>query len=259
MKKSLFALAAAMLFCGALRAETEETVENDPDEKVKFHYEGILPVREGESAVVFTNIAVSTLAGCSFKATMCGAWVNEGKPKVVRGYNKDYREGESLSIQFQCSDYSISDRKGYVKCVRVVFTDSPEGVRAVCDYSGYVTLGYQGNAVGYKFNDPANWKAVDTPDGKGYGIQSFTAFPLREFVRATSTPKGFTDDLDAALEQAKKENKKILAVFSASDLSVRCQEFTTNVLENAAFLAATEANYVRLFIDNPEDPALITD
>ena len=256
MTKNIIFVALAVALAGGLAAIAED---NENGATSKYHYDGCLPVREGSEVLVFTNMTIATLADCTFKATMCGAWVNEGKPKVVRGYNLDYREGERLSVQFQCSDYSIDDKKGYVKCVRVVFTDSPDGVKAVCDYSGYVTLGYQGNAVGFKFNGPANWKAVDSPDAKGYGIASFTAFPKRELWRGTSTPKGFTDNLDNALAKAKANGKCVLVAFSASDLSVGCEHFTTNVLERTDFQEEIARDYELVFIDSPEDSGLLSD
>lgn len=225
----------------------------------EYLHDGYLPVRKGCEAVVFTNATIAALSKCTFEGTMGGAWVNEGNPKKVRGYNMDYREGERLSVQFQCSDYSIDDKKGYVKCVRVVFSDSPEGVKAVCDYTGFVTLGYQGNAIGFKFNGAANWKAVDSADGKGYGMASIAATVNRVLKHGTSTPKGFGDNLDDAIAKAKEGGKNVLVAFSSSDLSVRCEHFTTNVLERAEFLEEITNAYELVFIDSPEDSALLSD
>lgn len=253
----VFAVLAAGVMAGGGVALVAESV--GAGEAREYRYDGCLPTKEGGDVVVFTNATIATLAKCTFEGTMCGAWVNEGKPKEVRGYNMDYREGERLSVQFQCSDYSIADKKGYVKCVRVVFTDSPEGVKAVCDYSGFVTLGYQGNAIGFKFNGAANWKAVDSADGKGYGMASVTATMNRVLKHGTSTPKGFGDNLDEAMAKAKENGKNVLVAFSASDLSVRCEHFTTNVLERAEFQEEITNAYELVFIDSPEDSALLSD
>ena len=101
MKKNIIFVALAVALAGGLAAIAED---NENGATSKYHYDGCLPVREGCEALVLTNMTIATLADCTFKATMCGAWVNEGKPKVVRGYNLDYHEGERLSVQFQCSD-----------------------------------------------------------------------------------------------------------------------------------------------------------
>ena len=146
----------------AERAEDAEEEEEDAKpaapEMVTKSYEGYIAAKEGSTTLVFTNATIAALADGEFAGRMGGAWVNGGKEMAAKGYNKEYRPGESVRVQFQCVDKG--DGKEYVKCVRVVFTDSPEGVMAVCDYTGYVTLGYKKNALGFDFKDDANWKAV---------------------------------------------------------------------------------------------------
>ena len=47
---------------------------------------------------------------------------------------------------------------------------------------------------------------------------------------ATSSPKGFTDDLDAAMKRAAGNGRKIVAVFSGSDWCGWCMRLEKEVL-----------------------------
>ena len=63
-------------------------------------------------------------------------------------------------------------------------------------------------------------------------VLSATAFAA---LAETSTPAGWTDDYDAALERAAKENKLILADFSGSDWCGWCQRLDKEVFDTEEF------------------------
>ena len=76
---------------------------------------------------------------------------------------------------------------------------------------------------------------------------------------ATSTPKGWTDDYDAALSRASAEGKLILVDFSGSDWCGWCKKLDKEVFSKEEFLGAAAAKYVLLMVDSPRDNSLLSD
>ena len=76
---------------------------------------------------------------------------------------------------------------------------------------------------------------------------------------ATSTPAGFTDNLDEALAKAKAEGKLVYACFSGSDWCYWCKKLEKEVLSDPLFVAGVMDDYVLVFIDSPENKALLSD
>ncbi len=75
---------------------------------------------------------------------------------------------------------------------------------------------------------------------------------------ATSTPAGFTDNLDEALAKAKAEGKLVYACFSGSDWCYWCKKLKKEVLSDPLFVAGVMDDYVLVFIDSPENKALLS-
>ena len=76
---------------------------------------------------------------------------------------------------------------------------------------------------------------------------------------ATSTPAGFTDNLDEALAKAKAEGKLVYACFSGSDWCYWCKKLEKEVLSDPLFVTGVMDDYVLVFIDSPENKALLSD
>ena len=76
---------------------------------------------------------------------------------------------------------------------------------------------------------------------------------------ATSTPAGFTDNLDEALAKAKEEGKLVYACFSGSDWCGWCKRLEKEVFADPLFVAGTKDDYVLVFIDDPSDRNLLSD
>ena len=74
----------------------------------------------------------------------------------------------------------------------------------------------------------------------------------------TSTPAGFTDNLDEALVKAKAEGKLVYACFSGSDWCYWCKKLEKEVLSDPLFVANVMDDYVLVFIDSPENKALLS-
>ena len=70
------------------------------------------------------------------------------------------------------------------------------------------------------------------------------------------TPEGWLDDLQAALDKGKKENKPVFALFTGSDWCPPCQKLEKNVLLQPAFKAFAEKHLILLFLDSPRDTKL---
>lgn len=75
----------------------------------------------------------------------------------------------------------------------------------------------------------------------------------------TSTPAGFTDNLDEAFAKAKAEGKLVYVCFSGSDWCYWCKKLDKEVLSDPLFVAGVIDDYVLVFIDSPHDKALLSD
>jgi len=80
-------------------------------------------------------------------------------------------------------------------------------------------------------------------------------------IAATSTPKGFTDDLDAALAEAKTSGKFVYACFSGSDWCGWCKKLEKEVFSDKEcdFVGSLKNDYIFVFIDNPRDKSLLSE
>lgn len=66
-------------------------------------------------------------------------------------------------------------------------------------------------------------------------------------------PKGWSDDLDKALEKAKAENKAVLVEFTGSDWCQPCKMMRAEVFSKPEFLDAASKNFILVEIDLPND------
>ncbi len=84
------------------------------------------------------------------------------------------------------------------------------------------------------------------------------AVPLAALA-ATSTPTGFTDDLDAALKRAKESGKLVYVCFSGSDWCGWCIRLEKEVFSNASFAKSLTNDYELVFIDSPRDKSRLSE
>lgn len=75
----------------------------------------------------------------------------------------------------------------------------------------------------------------------------------------SSTPPGFTDNLDEALATAKKEGKLVYVCFSGSDWCGWCKKLESEVFAQPEFVPAVEKDYVLVFIDSPSNKGVLTE
>ena len=75
----------------------------------------------------------------------------------------------------------------------------------------------------------------------------------------SSTPAGFTDNLDEALAKAKAEGKLVYACFSGSDWCGWCMKLEREVLSDPLFVAGVADDYVLVFIDSPQDKSRLSE
>lgn len=78
-------------------------------------------------------------------------------------------------------------------------------------------------------------------------------------MAATSTPEGFTDDLDAAIAASKKSGKTVYAVFSGSDWCYWCKVLEQGYLSKKDFVKEASKKLELVFIDNPRDKSMLSD
>lgn len=75
----------------------------------------------------------------------------------------------------------------------------------------------------------------------------------------TSTPAGFTDDLDAALVRARENGKFVYVCFSGSDWCGWCIKLEKEVFSDSAFAAAVKDDYELVFVDSPRDKSRLSE
>lgn len=83
-------------------------------------------------------------------------------------------------------------------------------------------------------------------------------FAVASFA-ATSTPKGFTDNLDEALKRAKENKRYVVAVFSGSDWCGWCKKLEKEILSTDTFRKGAEGKYELVYIDNPRNKDLLSE
>ncbi len=75
----------------------------------------------------------------------------------------------------------------------------------------------------------------------------------------SSTPKGFTDNLDEAMAQAKDSGRLIYACFSGSDWCGWCRKLEEEVFAKEEFVSKATNDFILVFIDSPEDKSLLSE
>ena len=70
------------------------------------------------------------------------------------------------------------------------------------------------------------------------------------------TPEGWLDNIQAAIDKGKKENKPVFALFTGSDWCPPCQKLEKNILLQPAFKAFAKKHLVLLFLDYPQNTKL---
>lgn len=74
----------------------------------------------------------------------------------------------------------------------------------------------------------------------------------------TSTPAGWLDDFDAALEKASAEKKLVLVDFSGSDWCGWCKRLDSEVFDTDEFRKGAAKKFVLLMIDSPSDKSKLS-
>jgi thioredoxin-related protein len=82
-------------------------------------------------------------------------------------------------------------------------------------------------------------------------LASFTVAALTASAFA-STPEGWTDDLDKALEKAKAEKKSVLVEFTGSDWCPPCIAMRKNVFTKKEFVEAASKKFILVELDFPK-------
>lgn len=123
----------------------------------------------------------------------------------------------------------------------------------ICDAPVNVLFANKGDADGSKAKvlDPRPSPAPDTSLG--------VVAPDKPGKPRSSTPVGFTDDLDAAFAKAKAEGKFVYACFSGSDWCGWCMKLEREVFSKPEFISGVKDDYVLVFIDLPEDKSLLSE
>lgn len=89
-------------------------------------------------------------------------------------------------------------------------------------------------------------------------LAAVAALGLAAYAK-TSTPEGFTDDLEAAIKAAKASGKTVLAVFSGSDWCHWCKVLEKDYLSKSEFVAEASKKFELVFIDSPQDKSVLSE
>ena len=89
-------------------------------------------------------------------------------------------------------------------------------------------------------------------------LAAVAALGLAAYAKS-STPNGFTDDLDAAIKAAKASGKTVLAVFSGSDWCHWCKVLEKDYLSKSEFVEEASKKFELVFIDSPQDKSVLSE
>ena len=73
-----------------------------------------------------------------------------------------------------------------------------------------------------------------------------------------SVPKGWTEDFEAAKQQAAKEGKLILMDFSGSDWCGWCRKMDAEVFTKDRFVREASKKFVLVSVDSPRDKSILS-
>ena len=119
--------------------------------------------------------------------------------------------------------------------------------------------GWEGGVDGYLAKIEKGCKAALVKREAEEKARKAAAKKIPPKTDATSTPAGFTDNLDEAFAKAKAEGKLVYACFSGSDWCYWCKKLEKEVLSDPLFVTGVMDDYVLVFIDSPENKALLSD
>lgn len=95
---------------------------------------------------------------------------------------------------------------------------------------------------------------LDYPKGAKLGKMAIShCRVLNRDTTELSTPHGFIDDLDLAIERAKATGKRIYAVFTGSDWCPACKELESRLLSRPDFVDELSKNFVLVYLDMPRN------
>ncbi len=130
----------------------------------------------------------------------------------------------------------------------------PEGTRVALLDRG----GWDGGVDGYLAKIEKGRKAGLAKHEAAKKAREEAAKKIPPKTDKTSTPAGFTDNLDEALAKAKAEGKLVYACFSGSDWCYWCKKLEEEVLSDPLFVTGVMDDYVLVFIDSPGNEALLS-
>ena len=131
----------------------------------------------------------------------------------------------------------------------------PDGSRVALLDKG----GWEGGVDGYLAKIEKGRKDGSAKHGAKKKAREKAAKKIPPKTDKTSTPAGFTDNLDEALAKAKAEGKLVYVCFSGSDWCHWCKKLEEEVLSDPLFVAGVMDDYVLVFIDSPQNKSLLSD
>ena len=221
-----------------------------PGNEALFYLEYSFPTNVTPLMFLLANFADDVLDSLSpFGIYTSGVVSGVGKSKMRLGMedalvNKPYEEEMLLkSVRIKCM---LLPEKGAPSNKVFVICDAPVNVlfanKADSDGKGAVVL-----------------PPVPTPQPDlTLGIASL-AKEEKPKSPTSSTPAGFTDNLDEALAKAKQEGKLVYVCFTGSDWCAWCVKLDRKVFAQPEFVPAVEKDYVLVYIDSPKDKGRLTE
>lgn len=96
---------------------------------------------------------------------------------------------------------------------------------------------------------------------RAFAVLAILLFPFlgMHSLAATSTPDGFTDNLDEALAAAKGNGKYVFVCFSGSDWCGWCKKLDREVFSKKKFIDGVTNDFELVFIDMPQDLTLLSE
>ena len=245
------------------------------------------------AAIAAARAALPPVTTNDFKAVLTGVAVVDGNRRYKHDDAVFVPPETELEVPFGKTvlfrvEYDFPKEKAYGARVWVRDEAFADGKRHSWSFGSNPSGLYNGKGVAYGFlslldrgkacklvsvairtntdpeldDHPHGWKIASVPVNLEFKEKDGDAGDAGEEADAPavskSVPKGWTEDFEAAKQQAAKEGKLILMDFSGSDWCGWCKKMDEDVFTKDRFVREASKKFVLVSVDSPRDKSILS-